>query len=94
MAGRGTDIKLAPGVVYSGCIGDLGPGPGTPEQQKRRGWQEPGIVGTKCCIHCPDYDPKTNCAHCWKPKVDPRFPAMGRKVCPLLVPCGLHIVGT
>ena len=94
MAGRGTDIKLAPGVVYPRCIGDLGPGSGTPEQQKRRGWQEPGIVGTKCCIHCPDYDPKTNCAHCWKPKLDPRFPAMGRKVCPLIVPCGLHIVGT
>jgi preprotein translocase subunit SecA len=94
MAGRGTDIKLAPGVVYPKCIGDLGPGPGTPEQQSRRGWQEAGVTGTKCCIHCPDYDPKTNCAHCWKPKLDPRFPEMGRKICPLLVPCGLHIVGT
>jgi preprotein translocase subunit SecA len=94
MAGRGTDIKLAPGVVYPKCIGSLGPGSGTPEQQARRGWQESGVTGTKCCIHCPDYDPKTNCAHCWKPQVDPRFPAMGRKICPLLVPCGLHIVGT
>jgi preprotein translocase subunit SecA len=94
MAGRGTDIKLAPGVVYPKCIGDLGPGTGTLEQQARRGWHESGIVGTKCCIHCPDYDPKTNCAHCWKPKLDPRFPAMGRKICPRIVPCGLHIVGT
>ncbi len=92
MAGRGTDIKLAPGVVYPKCIGDLGPG--ASEQQKRRVWQESGITGTKCCIHCPDYEPKTNCAHCWKPKLDPRFPEMGRKVCPLIVPCGLHIVGT
>ncbi len=94
MAGRGTDIKLGPGVVYPKCIGDLGPGTGTPEQQRRRGWQESDIVGTKCCIHCPDYDPKTDCAHCWKPKLDPRFPAMGRNICPLIVPCGLHIVGT
>jgi len=94
MAGRGTDIKLAAGVVYPKCIGDLGPGTGTPEQIRRRGWQEPGVIGTKCCIHCPDYDPKTNCAHCFKPKIDPRFPEMGRKVCPVIVPCGLHIVGT
>ena len=49
---------------------------------------------TKCCIRCAEYDPATNCAHCFKPKLDPRFPALGRKVCPLNVPCGLHIVGT
>jgi len=49
---------------------------------------------TKCCIRCAEYDPPTNCAHCFKPKLDPRFPALGRKVCPLNVPCGLHIVGT
>ena len=92
MAGRGTDIKLQQGVVYEKCIGDLGP----PENGNGRkyAWQEKGIVGTKCCIQCPDYDPKTNCAHCWKPKLDPRFPEMGRKVCSLNVPCGLHIVGT
>ncbi len=54
----------------------------------------PGVISTKCCIHCDEYDPKTNCAHCFKPKVDPRFPMLGRRVCPLNVPCGLHIVGT
>jgi len=92
MAGRGTDIKLGPGVVYEKCIGDLGP----PENGNGRhfAWSEKGVIGTKCCIDCPDYDPKTNCAHCWKPKVDPRFPDLGRKVCPLNVPCGLHIIGT
>ena len=92
MAGRGTDIKLASGVVYETCVGDLGP-------LSRNGgdkhfWQERGITGTKCCIHCPDYDRRTNCAHCWKPKADPAFPARGRQECPKLVPCGLHIVGT
>ncbi|HPF38797.1 MAG TPA: SEC-C metal-binding domain-containing protein [Phycisphaerae bacterium] len=92
MAGRGTDIKLAPGVVYEKCIGDLGPPEGA--APGKFAWHEKGVVGTKCCISCPDYDPKTNCAHCWKPKVDPRFPDMGRKVCALNVPCGLHIVGT
>ncbi len=92
MAGRGTDIKLQKGVVYEKCVGDLGP----PENGNGRSyaWQERGVIGTKCCINCPDYDPKTNCAHCWKPKVDPRFPELGRKVCALNVPCGLHIVGT
>ncbi len=92
MAGRGTDIKLAQGVVYEKCIGDLGPPEGV--DPNKFGWQEKGVVGTKCCINCPDYDAKTNCSHCWKPKVDPRFPDMGRKVCSLNVPCGLHIVGT
>ncbi|MFQ6048466.1 MAG: hypothetical protein ACE5K7_03790, partial [Phycisphaerae bacterium] len=81
MAGRGTDIKLEQGVVYDKCIGDLAPA-------------EPGVVATKCCIFCDEYDPATNCAHCFKPKVDPRFPALGRRVCTLNAPCGLHIVGT
>jgi preprotein translocase subunit SecA len=92
MAGRGTDIKLQTGVVYEKCVGDLGP----PENGNGRAyvWQEKGVIGTKCCIHCPDYDARTNCAHCWKPQADPRFPALGRTVCPLSVPCGLHIVGT
>ncbi|MBK8266909.1 MAG: SEC-C domain-containing protein [Planctomycetes bacterium] len=92
MAGRGTDIKLQKGVVYEKCIGDLGP----PDNVggRKYGWHEKGVIGTKCCISCPDYDPKTNCAHCWKPKIDPRFPEMGRKVCSLSVPCGLHIIGT
>jgi len=93
MAGRGTDIKLAQGVVHEKCIGDLGPPEGAGDPSKY-GWHESGVIGTKCCISCPDYDAKTNCAHCWKPKIDPRFPEMGRKVCSLNVPCGLHIVGT
>ncbi len=79
MAGRGTDIKLQEGVVYKKCIGDLGP-------------REPGVIGTKCCINCPEYDGV--CAHCFKPKLDPRFPEMGRKFCRIEPPCGLHIVGT
>jgi len=92
MAGRGTDIKLQKGVVYEHCVGDLGP----PENGdgRRYAWQEKGVVGTKCCMNCPDYDPRTRCAHCWKPKLDPRFPELGRTVCPLIVPCGLHIIGT
>lgn len=92
MAGRGTDIKLQQGVVYSKCIGDLGIPAGA--SSRKYAWHEAGVTGTKCCINCPDYDPKTNCAHCWKPKVDPRFPELGRNVCPLNVPCGLHIIGT
>ncbi len=95
MAGRGTDIKLQQGVVYEKCIGDLGAsGNGVGKKSDKLAWREQGVVGTKCCLHCPDYDPATDCAHCWKPKADPRFPAMGRKVCPLVTPCGLHIVGT
>ncbi|MCP4250667.1 MAG: hypothetical protein GY778_26800 [bacterium] len=49
---------------------------------------------TKCCLRCEEYDPTTNCAHCFKPKVDPRFPDLGRNVCPINTPCGLHIVGS
>jgi len=92
MAGRGTDIKLQQGVVYEKCIGDLGPPEGG--DGRKFAWQEEGVIGTKCCIQCPDYDPRTNCAHCWKPKADSRFPEMGRQVCSMNVPCGLHIVGT
>ncbi len=92
MAGRGTDIKLGKGVVFPKCIGDLGPPAG--DTGGRWAWKESGVIGTKCCINCPDYDPRTKCAHCWKPKLDPRFPELGRKVCPVSVPCGLHIVGT
>ncbi len=92
MAGRGTDIKLQLGVVYEKCVGDLGPPEGS--DGRKFAWHEKGVIGTKCCINCPDYDPKTNCAHCWKPKVDPRFPELGRRVCPHTVPCGLHIIGT
>jgi len=90
MAGRGTDIKLAPGTVESVCRvpadedlpAGIAPDPLYPA----------GVY--KCCIHCEQYDPATNCAHCFKPKLDPRFPARGRTECRDDVPCGLHVVGT
>jgi preprotein translocase subunit SecA len=88
MAGRGTDIKLGEQVVYPTCR--------VPEQLPDGA--EPSSlypVGiTKCCITCEEYDEATNCAHCFKPKLDPRFPAMGRNVCSISAPCGLHIIGT
>ena len=91
MAGRGTDIKLAPGVVWPNCkvpsaerlaelsvaVEDLFP-PGS----------------TKCCIFCPQYNARTNCAHCFKPMIDADFPKRGRTGCREDVPCGVHIVGT
>ncbi|MFB3893101.1 MAG: preprotein translocase subunit SecA [Phycisphaerae bacterium] len=94
MAGRGTDIKLGPGVVWDKCkmvsrekLAELG--------VEEEDLFPPGNPGaTKCCIHCPQYDEATNCAHCFKPKIDPDFPRRGREQCPLDVPCGLHIVGT
>ncbi len=84
MAGRGTDIKLADGTVHPHCkiSDDAAASPTYP------------IGVTKCCIHCTEYDPATNCAHCYKPKLDSRFPDIGRKVCSINAPCGLHIVGT
>ncbi|RME41821.1 MAG: hypothetical protein D6788_00420 [Planctomycetota bacterium] len=88
MAGRGTDIKLGPDVVYPTCKVPENP----PDGVQLTVLYPPGV--TKCCIHCEEYDPSTNCAHCFKPKLDPRFPALGRKVCSLNVPCGLHIIGT
>ncbi len=88
MAGRGTDIKLGPGVVYPTCKVPVK----LPEGARHSTLFPVGV--TKCCIHCDEYDPATNCAHCWKPKIDPRFPELGRKVCSLAVPCGLHIIGT
>ena len=88
MAGRGTDIKLGPGVVYEKC---KVPDP-LPDGARTSALYPSGV--TKCCIHCDEYDPTTNCAHCFKPKIDPRFPELGRKVCALNAPCGLHIIGT
>jgi preprotein translocase subunit SecA len=82
MAGRGTDIKLGDGVVYEKCHG-----PWDVSQQDR-----PDDIGNKCCINCPEYD--GTCAHCFKPKLDPAFPAKGRNECRENPPCGLHIVGT
>ena len=88
MAGRGTDIKLGEGVVYRTCR--------VPEKLPagcaETGLYPPGL--TKCCITCAEYDPATNCAHCFKPKLDPRFPGLGRNVCTISAPCGLHIIGT
>jgi preprotein translocase subunit SecA len=93
MAGRGTDIRLEEGVVYGKCK--------TPENVREivpdysaESLNLYPIGMTKCCIHCSEYDPKTKCSHCFKPKVDPRFPELGKKVCSLNSPCGLHIVGT
>jgi len=84
MAGRGTDIKLGDGVVNPTCFG-----PWDIEKQ-----QIPSDFGYKCCVGCPEYDPKTNCAHCFKPKVDPAFPTRGRTECIANPPCGLHVIGT
>ena len=88
MAGRGTDIKLAEGVVYPTCkVPDV-----LPEGVEPSALYPTGV--SKCCVACEEYDPETNCAHCFKPKLDDRFPDMGRNVCPINVPCGLHIIGT
>ncbi len=84
MAGRGTDIKLGEGVVNQTCFG-----PWNLAKQ-----QIPSDFGHKCCVGCTEYDPKTNCAHCFKPKVDPSFPKRGRTECRKDPPCGLHVVGT
>ncbi len=84
MAGRGTDIKLGPGVVWPNCFGPW-------DLQKQ---SIPSDFGHKCCVGCPEYDPKTHCAHCFKPKVDPDFPRRGRSECIQDPPCGLHVVGT
>ncbi|NLW86067.1 MAG: preprotein translocase subunit SecA, partial [Planctomycetes bacterium] len=91
MAGRGVDIKLGEGVVWHNCR--------VPSAEKlaELGVQPEALFpsgSNKCCIFCPQYDPATNCAHCFKPKLDPDFPARGRSKCREVVPCGLHIVGT
>ncbi len=93
MAGRGTDIKLEAGVVYGNCKVPDDVQTSTPEYPESSLALFPA-GSTKCCINCPEYDARTQCAHCFKPKLDPRFPALGRQICPLNTPCGLHIVGT
>jgi len=93
MAGRGTDIKLEQGVVYEKCKVPDNVRECVPDYAETSLALFP-IGMTKCCIDCPEYEPSTSCTHCFKPKLDPRFPALGRKICPLNVPCGLHIVGT
>jgi len=84
MAGRGTDIKLGPGVVYPACYG-----PWDVAKQSI-----PSDFGFKCCVGCPEYEARTNCAHCFKPRVDPAFPERGRTECCERPPCGLHVIGT
>jgi len=91
MAGRGTDIKLGPGVVNADCR--------VPDDDKLRemGLQPDPLYPAgvnKCCIHCQQHNASTNCAHCFKPKLDPDFPLRGRTECRVEVPCGLHIIGT
>ncbi len=88
MAGRGTDIKLGPDVVYKTCKVPEALPDGVSASKLYP------ANSTKCCINCLEYDAATNCAHCYKPKLDPRFPELGRKVCSLNVPCGLHIIAT
>jgi len=91
MAGRGTDIKLGEGVVFEKCR--VPPA----EELRRLGCEVEDLFpagATKCCIYCPQYDAATSCAHCFKPKIDPAFPARGWGECREETPCGLHIVGT
>jgi preprotein translocase subunit SecA len=84
MAGRGTDIKLGPGVVWPNCFG--------PWQLDKQ--VIPSDFGNKCCVGCEEYDAKTHCAHCFKPKTDPAFPKRGVTECAANPPCGLHVIGT
>jgi preprotein translocase subunit SecA len=91
MAGRGTDIRLAPGVVFAKCrvpsaekLTELG--------VKVEDLFPPGT--NKCCLYCQQHDSATNCAHCFKPKIDGDFPVKGRIDCRVEVPCGLHIIAT
>ncbi len=91
MAGRGTDIKLGEGVVYPKCR--------VPSDEKVRelGCEPDPLYPAgvyKCCVNCQQYDAATNCAHCFKPKLDESFPERGRTACREDMPCGLHIVGT
>ncbi|RPI60778.1 MAG: hypothetical protein EHM48_06680, partial [Planctomycetaceae bacterium] len=74
MAGRGTDIKLGTGVVWENCKVC------SAEKLAALGVEADPLFpsGTnKCCIHCTQYDEKTNCAHCFKPKLDADFPKRG-----------------
>jgi preprotein translocase subunit SecA len=86
MAGRGTDIKLGPGVVWRACR--------VPADADLPAGSEPSELYPAGVHKCQEYDPSTNCDHCFKPKLDADFPKRGRKECPQDVPCGLHVVGT
>jgi len=91
MAGRGTDIKIAPGAIWSNCR--------VPDDEKliEAGLEPDPLYPagvSKCCIHCQQYDAASDCARCFKPQIDEDFPLRGRTDCRAEVPCGLHIVGT
>ncbi|HUT61336.1 MAG TPA: preprotein translocase subunit SecA [Phycisphaerae bacterium] len=91
MAGRGTDIKLGPGVVSEKCKVP------SAERLAELGVEAEDLFPsgtTKCCLYCPQHDALANCAHCFKPKLDAEFPSRGRTQCRAEVPCGVHIVGT
>ena len=91
MAGRGTDIKLAPGVVYEKCRVP------SDEDVRAMGLEPDPLYPSgvnKCCINCGRYSADPSCAKCFKPKQDSDFPLRGRSDCRENVPCGLHIVGT
>jgi len=90
MAGRGTDITLGPGVVCQGCK--------VPSEERlaELGADADPIFppgDTKCCIACPEYDEATQCARCFKAKIDGDFPRRGRTTCRKEPPCGLHVIG-
>jgi preprotein translocase subunit SecA len=91
MAGRGTDIKLGPGVVWDNCR--------VPPAEKLAalGVEQESLFppgSNKCCLYCDQYNAATSCSHCFKPRIDADFPKRGRTDCREVVPCGLHIVGT
>jgi len=91
MAGRGTDIKLGPGVVFEKCE--------VPSDEKliEMGLEPDPLYPAgvnKCCINCSQYASDPSCKTCFKPKLDSGFPKRGRNDCRVKVPCGLHIVGT
>jgi len=90
MAGRGTDIKLGPGVVNPHCI--VPADEDLPEGVAPSELYPAGV--SKCCLLCQEHNPATGCAHCFKPTVDGDFPRRGRTDCREEVPCGLHVVGT
>ena len=90
MAGRGTDIRLAEGCIDSACR--------VPSDDVlcRLGVDADPLLSTgsvKCCLCCPEYDAESECAHCFKTRVESGFPARGRVRCREQVPCGLHVVG-
>ena len=91
MAGRGTDIKLGPGVVYEKCKVP------SDEDIRSMGLEPDPLYPAgvnKCCINCAQYQSDPSCKNCFKSKRDSAFPVRGRTDCRENVPCGLHIVGT